>query len=70
MSQALAPDFGLDDLDAAFIAYDAAVLHPLVFAADAFPVLYRPENLCAKKSVPFRLESTVIYRFRFFYFAI
>ena len=51
---------GLRDLDAALVADDAAVLHPLVLAAEAFPVGDRAEDLRAEEPVPFRLERAVV----------
>src|SRR6185295_19143438 len=55
----LAPDARTGDLDAALIADDAAVLHPLVFAAQAFPVGDRTENLGAEEAIALRLERPV-----------
>ena len=56
MSHALPTDFGLDHFDAALVAHDAAVLHALVLAAVAFPILDGTENLRTEQSVFFRLE--------------
>ena len=50
----------LDDLDAAFFADDATVLHPLVLAAVALIVLDGTKYFCAKEPIPFRLEGSVI----------
>ncbi len=58
--QPLAADLRLRDLDAALVADDAAVLHPLVLAAQTFPVGDRPEDLRAEQAVPFRLERPVV----------
>ena len=70
MPHALSADFGLNDLDTAFVADNAAVLHPLVLAAVALPILDRAENLRAKQSVFFRLKRPVIDGLRFLHFAI
>ena len=56
----LAADLGLGHLDAALVADDAAVLHPLVLAAEAFPVGDRAEDLRAEEPVPLRLERAVV----------
>ena len=70
VAHALTPHLGLDYLDAAFFAHHAAVLHPFVFAAVALIVLDRPEYPGAEKPVALRFESPVVYRFRFFHFAV
>src|SRR5205085_2959275 len=58
--ETLAAHFGLRDLDAAFVADHAAVLHALVLAAEALPVGDRPEDLRAEQAVSFRLERAVV----------
>src|SRR5262245_58643279 len=60
VAEAFAADFRQGDLDAALVADHSAVLHPLVFAAQAFPVGDRAENLCAEQSVTLGLERTVV----------
>ena len=60
MAHPLAPDFLQRDLDTAFLADDAAVLHPLVLAAQALVVLDRPKDACAEQAVPFWLEGPVV----------
>ena len=50
----------LDDLDAALLADDAAVLHALVLAAVALVVLHRAEDLRAEEPVALRLERAVV----------
>src|SRR5690606_21566982 len=62
VAEALAADVGLDHLDAALLADDAAALHPLVLAAVALVVLYRTEDLGAEEPVPLRLEGPVVDR--------
>ena len=70
VSQAFAADFAQRDFDAALIADDAAVLHALVFAAQAFPVGNRAEDLGAEQAVALRLEGAVVDGFRFGHFAV
>ena len=60
--EALAAHLGLDDLDAALLADDAAVLHALVLAAVALVVLHRSEDLRAEETVTLRLERPVVDR--------
>ena len=50
----------MGDLDAAFLANDAAVLHALVLAAQALEILDRPEDLGAEQPVTLRLEGAVV----------
>ena len=64
MAQALTPDLAERDFHTALIANYAAVLHPLVFSAQALPVGYRAENLGAEKAVALRLEGAVVDGFR------
>src|SRR5438270_5234559 len=60
VAHALAADFGLRDLDAALVADDAAMLHALVLAAEAFPVGDRTEDLRAEETIALRLERPVV----------
>ena len=60
----LAPDLRLRHLDAALVADDAPVLHPLVLAAEAFPVGDGSEDLRAEETVALRLEGPVVDRLR------
>src|SRR5512135_3005509 len=64
MAHALPAYFRLYDLDAALVANNAPVLHALVLAAIALPVLGRAEYLGAEQSVPLRLERAVVYGLR------
>src|ERR1700684_4212221 len=59
---ALAAHLRQRHLDAAFLADDAAILHPLVLAAQALVILDRPEDAGAEKPVPLRLECAVVDR--------
>src|SRR5208283_1177853 len=58
--EALATDLALDDLDAALLAHDPAVLHALVLAAVALVVLHRAADLRAEEPVALRLEGSVV----------
>ncbi len=60
VTEALAAYLGGDDLNAAFLADDAAVLHPLVLAAVALVVLGGTEDLGAEEAVALRLEGPVV----------
>ena len=60
MAHALAPDLGLDHLDAALLADDAAVFHALVLAAQALVILDRSENAGAEQAVALGLEGAVV----------
>ena len=64
VAQALAPHAGLRHLDAALVADDPAVLHPLELAAEALPVGDRAEDLGAEQAVAFGLERAVVDRLR------
>jgi hypothetical protein len=52
------------DFDAAFLADDAFVLHPLVLAAQALVVLHWTEDARAEQAVTLGLERPVVDRFR------
>src|SRR5262249_41919892 len=60
MAHALAADARERDLDAALLADDALVLHPLVLAAQALIVLDRAENARAEETVTLGLERAVV----------
>ncbi len=62
VAHALAADLGLGDLDAAALADDAPVFHPLVLAAEAFVVVDGAEDLGAEQAVLLRLEGPVVDR--------
>src|SRR5690606_24518918 len=64
MAHALATDLCERHLDAAFLADEALVLHPLVLAAQALVVLDRAEDARAEKAVTLRLERAVVDGFR------
>src|SRR6185369_14189384 len=60
VSQTLAAYLAQGHFHAALVANHAAVLHPLVLAAQALPVGYGAKNLGAEQTVPLGFESTVI----------
>src|SRR5207248_8414038 len=70
VTHAVAPDLRKGDLDAAFLADDAAIFHPLVLAAQALVILDRPEDAGAKQPVALRLEGAIVDRLRLLDFAI
>ena len=67
---ALAPNLGQRHFDAAFLANHAAMLEPLVFAAQAFVVFDRTKNLGAEQPVAFGLKGTIVDGLRLFDFAV
>jgi hypothetical protein len=69
VAHALTADFRQRDFDAALLADDAAVLQALVLAAQAFVVLDRTKDFCAKQAITFRLERTVVDGLRLLDFA-
>ena len=60
VAHALAPDLLQRDFHAALLADDAAVLHPLVLAAQALVVLDRTEDARAEQAVTLGLERAVV----------
>ena len=46
------------------------MFHSLVLAAVAFIIFCRAEYLGAEKTIPLRLERTIVNCFRLFYFAM
>src|SRR5947209_6617518 len=70
MAHAVSPDLGEGYLDAAFLADDAAILHPLVLAAQAFVILDRPKDPGAEQPIALRLERPVVDRLRLLDLAI
>ena len=63
MAHALAPDFGEGDFNAAFLADNTAILHALIFAAQAFVIFDRAKDTRAEQAIPFWLECPVVDRF-------
>src|SRR5712692_2540819 len=70
VAEALAADLAQGDFDAAFVADHAAVLHPLVLAAQAFPVGDGAKNLGAEEAVALRFERAVVDGLRLGHFAV
>src|SRR5262245_33017685 len=70
VAKAFAANLRQGDFDAALVADDAAVLHPLVLAAQTFPVRNRTENLCAEQTVTLGLEGAVVNGLRLGDFAV
>jgi hypothetical protein len=70
VAEALAAHLGLCDLDAALVADDAAVLHPLVLAAEALPVGDGAEDARAEEAVALGLERAVVDRLRLRHLAV
>ena len=64
MAETLAANLRLRNFDTALVADDAAVLHPLVFSAQTFPVRNRAEDAGTEQPVALRLEGAVVDRFR------
>jgi len=64
VAHALAAHFAHRDFNAALVADHAAVLHALVFAAEALPIGDRPKDARAEQAIPLRLESAVVDGFR------
>src|SRR5207244_8009881 len=67
---ALAAHFRLDDFHAALVTHDPAVLHPLVLAAVALPVLGGTEDLGAEQAVLFGLEGPIVDGLRLLHLAV
>ena len=64
VTHALAADLLGRDLDAALLADLALMPDALVLAAEALPVLRRPENALAEQTVLLCLQRSVVDRFR------
>src|SRR5262249_52870564 len=64
VAQALTADFAERYLYAALVANHTAVLHALVFSAEALPVGDRTENLGAKQAVTLGLKGSIVNGFR------
>src|SRR6516165_7472094 len=60
MPEALAAHFAERHFHAALVADHAAVLHPLVLAAQAFPVRDGAKDFGAKQAVALRFERAVV----------
>src|SRR5690606_12695461 len=60
VSHTLAPNLGLEDLDAAALADDPAVFHALVLAAGALVVPDRPKDALAEQAAELGLEGPIV----------
>jgi hypothetical protein len=56
--------------DTTFFADNTTMLESLVLTAKTLIVLVRAKNLGAEKTITFRLERTIVDRFRLFNFAV
>src|SRR6185437_2579482 len=63
MAQALAAHSGKRNFNTTLVANDAAVLHPLIFAAQTLPISHWAEDASAKQAVALRLEGAVVNSF-------
>jgi hypothetical protein len=70
MAEAFAANFAERDFHAALVADHAAVLHPLVLAAQAFPVGDGAKNLGAEQAVTLGFEGAVVDGLRLGDFAV
>ena len=70
MAQPLAAHFAERDFDAALIADHAAMLHALVFPAQAFPIRHGAEDFRAEQAVALGLEGAVVNGLRLGDFAM
>src|SRR5579884_1698138 len=70
MAQALAADFTESDFNSALVANHAAMLHALVFSAQALPVRNGAENFGAEQAIAFGLERAVVDGLRLGNFAV
>ena len=66
MAHTLAAHFLEGNFNAAFLADDAAILHALIFAAEALVILDRAKDPSAEKAITLRLEGPVVDGFRLF----
>jgi hypothetical protein len=70
VAHALAAHFRQCHFHAALLADHAAVLQPLVLAAQALVVLRRAEDLGAEQAIPLRLEGAVVDGLRLLHLAV
>ena len=68
MAHALTTDLRQGDFNTTLLAYNAAILHPLVLTAQAFIILNRTKDTGAEQSVAFRLKGPIVDGFRFLNF--
>ena len=70
VTHTLTAHFGQRHFNTAFFADNVFIFHALIFTAQTFIIFDWPENSCTEKPITFRLEGTVVDRFRLFDFAI
>ena len=70
MTHTFTTHLGMGNFHTATVANDALKTDTLVLTAVTFPVLHRSENAFAEQAITFRLERTVIDRFRLGNFTI
>ena len=63
--KSFAANFCLRYFNSTLIAYDTAVLHTFVFAAETFPISNRTKDAGAEKAVPFWFECAIVDGFGF-----
>ena len=68
MAHAFATDFLKGNFNAALFADNTFVLHPLVFATQAFVVLNRAKNTCTEQTITLRLKCPIVDGFWLFNF--
>jgi hypothetical protein len=70
VAKTLAANLAQGNFHAALVADHSAMLHALIFAAQAFPVGDGAKNFGAEQAVPFRLKGAVIDGLRLGNFAV
>ncbi len=70
VAKSLAAHFGQSNFHAAFVADHSAMLHALVFAAEAFPIGYRAKDAGAEQAVALGFKSAVVDGLGFGDFAV
>jgi len=70
VAQTLATYFALNNLNTAFFANNATVLHALVLTAVTLVILDRTKNLGAEQAVPLRFECPIVDCLRLLYLTI
>src|SRR5208282_4769080 len=70
VAEAFTTDLAEGHFDAALVADHTTVLHPLVLAAQAFPIGDGAEDFCAEEAVPLGLKGAVVDGLRLGDFAV
>ena len=66
MAHTFAAYFLERNFNTTFLADNAAILHALIFTAQAFVIFDRAKDTCTEQAVTFRLERPVVDGFRLF----